>query len=106
MNPARFSFLFCGLLMFSPGLRSASAQSPQPSQRTTQQRQSVYKDRIIPHWFHNDTRFWYRNDLREGAKEFVVVDAERGRRNPAFDREKLATALSKATGNSDYHAAR
>lgn len=58
----------------------------------------VYKARITPHWFHNDTRFWYRNDLRGGAKEFILVDAEGGTRQPAFDHQKLAAALSKAAG--------
>ena len=58
----------------------------------------VFKDRINPHWFANNTRFWYRNDLRSGTKEFILVDAERGRRSPAFDHAKLAAALSKASG--------
>ena len=58
----------------------------------------VYKARINPHWFANDTRFWYRNDLKGGAKEFILVDAEAGTRQPAFDHQKLAAALSKATG--------
>ncbi len=56
----------------------------------------VYKARINPRWFQNNTRFWYRNDLRDGAKEFVVVDAEHGTRQPAFDHQKLAAALSRA----------
>ena len=37
----------------------------------------VYKTRITPHWFHQNTRFWYRNDLPHGAREFIVVDAPR-----------------------------
>jgi dipeptidyl aminopeptidase/acylaminoacyl peptidase len=65
----------------------------------------VYKARIAPHWFQNDTRFWYRNDLREGVKEFIVVDAERGTRQPAFDYQQLALALSKAAGEH-YQAER
>jgi dipeptidyl aminopeptidase/acylaminoacyl peptidase len=56
----------------------------------------VYKARITPHWFASDTKFWYRNDLRGEAREFVLVDAERGSRQPAFDHDKLAAALSKA----------
>jgi Prolyl oligopeptidase family/Dipeptidyl peptidase IV (DPP IV) N-terminal region len=60
---------------------------------------SVYKAAILPHWFANNTRFWYLNDLRGGDKEFIVVDVERGARGPAFDHEKLAAALSKATGS-------
>src|SRR5262249_31105935 len=58
----------------------------------------VYKSQINPHWFQNNTRFWYRNDLREGTKEFIVVDAEHGARKPAFDHQKLAVALSQAAG--------
>ncbi|HMJ65989.1 MAG TPA: prolyl oligopeptidase family serine peptidase [Candidatus Binatia bacterium] len=65
----------------------------------------VFKDRITPQWFHNNTRFWYCNDLRRGAKEFIVVDAERGVRSPAFDHAKLAAALSKAAGG-EYRADR
>ncbi len=56
----------------------------------------VYKARIVPHWFHDNSRFWYRNDLHGGAREFIVVDAEAGTRQPAFDHQKLAAALSKA----------
>src|SRR2546423_5891758 len=58
----------------------------------------VYKAQITPHWFQHDARFWYRNDLRDGAKEFILVDAEKGIRRPAFDHEKLAAALSKSSG--------
>src|SRR5262245_54751141 len=63
----------------------------------------VYKARINPHWFQNNTRFWYRNDLRDGAKEFIVVDAEKGTRQPAFDAQKLANSLSKVAG-TEYKA--
>jgi hypothetical protein len=38
----------------------------------------VFKDRISPHWFDKNTRFWDRNDLAGGAREFVLVDAGRG----------------------------
>jgi dipeptidyl aminopeptidase/acylaminoacyl peptidase len=61
----------------------------------------VFKDRIVPHWYH-DTRFWYRNDLPGGAREFVGVDAERGTRGPAFDHGRLAAALSRAAGGEAY----
>jgi dipeptidyl aminopeptidase/acylaminoacyl peptidase len=63
----------------------------------------VYKAQIIPHWFHDNTRFWYRNDFRGGDKEFILVDAERGTRQPAFDHQKLAAGLSKAA-QTDYQA--
>lgn len=63
----------------------------------------VYKAQITPHWFQENARFWYRNDLRDGAKEFVVVDAEQGTRQLAFDHSNLAEALSKAAGK-DFKA--
>jgi dipeptidyl aminopeptidase/acylaminoacyl peptidase len=61
----------------------------------------VYKAQLTANWFHDNTRFWYRNDLRGGAREFIVVDADKGTRQPAFDHKKLAEALSKAAG-TDY----
>src|ERR1700682_4754001 len=42
-------------------------------------------------------RFWYRHSV-PGGYEFVQVDAATGAKAPAFDRVKLAAALSKATG--------
>jgi dipeptidyl aminopeptidase/acylaminoacyl peptidase len=77
----------------------------QRPQRFGQGDTRVYKTQITPHWFQNNTRFWYRNDLRGGAKEFVVVDAERGTRTAAFDHQKLAAALSKTAG-TPYQAER
>src|SRR5438552_18919060 len=71
-------------------------ESPQRGPGRDDGPRRVFKDRITPHWFADNTRFWYRNDLRDGAKEFIVVDAENGMRQPAFDHQKLAAALSRA----------
>src|SRR5262245_19780012 len=60
----------------------------------------VYKAQVTPHWFADNTRFWYRNDLRGGTREFVLVDAVAGTRALAFDHDKLAKGLSKAAGAS------
>jgi dipeptidyl aminopeptidase/acylaminoacyl peptidase len=60
----------------------------------------VYKDRIVPHWFGGDSKFWYRNDLKGGTREFVLVDAEKGTRGPAFDHAKLAAGLSQAAAHN------
>jgi dipeptidyl aminopeptidase/acylaminoacyl peptidase len=65
----------------------------------------VYKSRISPHWFDEGTKFWYQNTLVGGAREYILVDAEEGNRRPAFDHEKLATALSQA-GAADIRADR
>jgi dipeptidyl aminopeptidase/acylaminoacyl peptidase len=61
-------------------------------------RDKVIKTSVRPHWFADGRRFWYRNDLAGGAREFIVVDAAKGTRGPAFGHEKLAEALAKATG--------
>jgi dipeptidyl-peptidase 4 len=52
-------------------------------------------------WLPGD-RFWYCDAGPEGS-EFVVYDVARGTRQPAFDHEKLAAALSAASGTT-YHA--
>ena len=56
----------------------------------------VFKDEILPHWFDDNRRFWYRNDLAAGAREFIVVDAIKGIREAAFDHKRLAAAVAKA----------
>ncbi|HEX8912980.1 MAG TPA: prolyl oligopeptidase family serine peptidase [Humisphaera sp.] len=58
----------------------------------------VYRDRVEPHWSADGSRFWYRNDLAGGRREFVLVDAAAGTRSPAFDHARLAEALAKAIG--------
>jgi dipeptidyl aminopeptidase/acylaminoacyl peptidase len=83
----------------SQSARAGRDESPQQrggGRRGAQQQRGVYKARITPHWFHDNTRFWYRNDLKGNTSEFILVDAEKGTRAPAFDHEKLAAALSKA----------
>jgi dipeptidyl aminopeptidase/acylaminoacyl peptidase len=82
---------------------AASEESPQAAARRNEADRRVFRDRVAPHWFHDDTRFWYRNDLRGDMKEFIVVDAVRGTREPAFDHVKLAAGFSKAAG-AEYRA--
>lgn len=53
----------------------------------------VYRDKIEPHWLADKQRFWYRNDLRDGAREFILVDAEHGKRAPAFDHAAVARQI-------------
>ena len=58
----------------------------------------VFKQRVVPHWFADSKQFWYRNDLTDEAREFILVSAETGTRRPAFDHERLAAVLAKTTG--------
>jgi len=50
-------------------------------------------------WIGNSNRFWYRK-LSKGASTYIVVDAITLQKQPAFDHEKIAAALSKLLGNT------
>lgn len=58
---------------------------------------------VRPSWLPGD-RFWYR-DLNAKGSEFVLVDLTKGTRTAPFDHQKLASALSSATGKT-YDSAR
>lgn len=53
----------------------------------------IFRTHVSPHWIEKTSRFWYKNNIREG-KEFVFVDAEKNIRRRAFDHERLAGSLS------------
>ena len=105
------------LLFLLAGLTWAAARAEQPSaggttadyERAARLRgltqNKVFKAAVVPHWFAGGNRFWYRNDLAGGDREFILVDAVKGERKAAFDHEKLAAALSKAAGK-EYKPAR
>jgi dipeptidyl-peptidase 4 len=62
----------------------------------------VFRSGVRPAW-QADDRFWYRITTAEGS-EFLMVDATKGTRAPAFDQVKLAAALSAAAGTTyDAH---
>jgi dipeptidyl aminopeptidase/acylaminoacyl peptidase len=79
------------------GTLDLSTAYARANQLAAQTKGRVFKTNITPHWFQGETHFWYRNDLKGGDKEFVLVNAEKGTRGPAFDHVKLADALSKAS---------
>lgn len=60
----------------------------------TAEAQRVYRDRVQPKWFGDQSQFWYRNDLPDAKREFIVVDANKGARAPAFDHAAVATGLA------------
>jgi dipeptidyl aminopeptidase/acylaminoacyl peptidase len=54
----------------------------------------IFHTRVIPNWVKGTSSSWYKNDIREG-KEFILVDAKKKSRKPAFNHQKLAKALSR-----------
>jgi len=87
--------VLCGLPVQAPAQQDESPQ--QRRGRFEQGPRRVFKDRVTPHWFANDTRFWYRNDLRGGGREFILVDAAGGIRAPAFNHEAVAKKIGGGT---------
>ena len=50
-------------------------------------------------WISDSDHFWYPKSVK-GGTEFVLVDADAGAKKPAFDQDKLAAAISGATGHN------
>ena len=59
-----------------------------------------YVDRadVRPNWTGHSDQFWYRVLTARGS-EFILVNAAKGSRQPAFDQNKLASALGAKTGD-------
>ena len=54
---------------------------------------------VQPNWIGDTDRFWYQVTSERGS-QFVLVDAARNTRNPAFDHARMAKALSAVTGKA------
>jgi dipeptidyl aminopeptidase/acylaminoacyl peptidase len=58
----------------------------------------VFRDRVEPHWFAKSggetNQFWYRLNLPGEQSEFILVDAVKGTRMPAFDHERMAKVFT------------
>ena len=63
------------------GLRTATANK-------------VFRDRVDAHWLADGGKFWYELKTGPASREYVLVDAEKGERRPAFDHARLAKALN------------
>ena len=57
-------------------------------------RNLVFRDAVKPNWFDAGRKFWYRVQTRGDSFEYVLVDAEVGKRELAFDHEKVSEVLS------------
>jgi dipeptidyl aminopeptidase/acylaminoacyl peptidase len=52
-----------------------------------------------PHWI-SPARFWYRKSV-QGGNAFMLVDATTAQKRPAFDHDRIATALNAVTHRND-----
>jgi dipeptidyl aminopeptidase/acylaminoacyl peptidase len=63
-------------------------------------RGKIIRTRITPHWFDAGNQFWYRIESPSGGKDYYVVNALLGTREPVFDRGVVTKALSDAIGKT------
>ena len=54
----------------------------------------LFSTNVDPHWLKNTNRFWYMYETTAGRK-WWLVDAARGTRQPLFDNDSLAAALTR-----------
>ena len=102
MNKIVLTGIFFALIVSAQAQqRSAvTAKEYEQAQRfvSSNAEQFVDHNSIRPTWLSGD-RFWYR-DLNAKGSEFILVDPAKGTRSVAFDHQKLAQALSAATGKT------
>ena len=70
--------------------------------QTGEHRKLVHFAEVQAHWVEKTGRFWYRT-TDGAAVRFVLVDSEKNASGPAFDQQKIADGLKKAT-KRDYDA--
>src|SRR5258706_715793 len=92
-----FKTSLCGWIAVALTLKALTCPAAQ-TPRTNAEAAKLFRDRIDPHWFAANHKFWYNVVDREHGSEFVLVDATNGTRAPAFDHLRLANALSRFTG--------
>ncbi len=56
----------------------------------------VYRQGVRPNWLEGGNEFWYRIKTGAATHEFILVDAQKATRVPAFDHARMAEALTKA----------
>ena len=57
-------------------------------------RGKVFRARVEPHWLSDNRRFWYRVDLPDNKRQFLLVDAETGEKQPGLRSRAFGRGLS------------
>lgn len=98
MNRLCFSLIACILIISTHAQQKLSEKDYQRAESFLNYSTQKFIDRNFtsPNWISGD-RFWYRT-LTPLGSEFILIDPVRKTKKPAFDAQKLAAALSTATG--------
>lgn len=54
---------------------------------------AVFKATVTANWMVDGKSFWYQNILKDGVQEYLFVDAIKGKKQPLFNRQRLAQGL-------------
>src|SRR5215469_13670245 len=92
--------IVCSSLVLLPGL--ICAQGTLGDYQRGQQLQAKALGLVVsspgaPNWIGSSDHFWYAKSVK-GGTQFVLVDADGKTKKPAFDHDKLAAAISMASG--------
>ncbi len=95
---------FSTLLLLCMTLMTSSAQGMEKDYERAQSLGKLLSGKVFhadirPVWIGKTSFLFYEDNTPEG-KEYVLVDAARKSRRPAFDREKLAAGIRRLTGDS------
>jgi len=92
--PQVLVFLSVVLSLSETNAQGTQADYERAAQLSAWTRGKVFKSAVRARWLGDRQRLWYRNELGNGGREFVFVDAVAGERRMAFDHSRLAKALS------------
>lgn len=85
------------LTSFAPNHQQMLKRYNIAEDRDSLAKRSIFKMTVVPSWS-GSSAFWYRNYLPDSVSEYLYVDPVKNIRKPLFDVNKMAAALSEATG--------
>src|SRR5690606_37682026 len=97
---SRYFLPFCVILAFvntALWAQGTKADYDRAASYTEKIRDKVYHSPGSFTWIAGQPRFWY-SKLTPSGLQFIVVDAEKGSKAPAFDHKRLALSLSASSG--------
>lgn len=83
---------------YQPNASEVAASYQLSLQMDTTLRNIPTNNEITPFWKKDGTAFWYKKNLPNKTWEYYYVDAATGKRQTAFDHDKLAQNIEKLTG--------
>lgn len=83
-----------GLQPYSPSHQQIVANYWAAAARDSNVKNTIFRGNVQAHWLPGGKNFWYSNQLPNKAVEYILVQAETGRKQPLFDQQKLAALLA------------